>query len=753
MRSVVLSVPPRGVAVLAAFFAILMSSAASYPALAQDAAGVEALPPIDVISTRIGTTSRRSTSGARSTTTRGAPSSGDGAGSGNSVTSDGEPVTGGITGASTTIITSEEIERAPQSTLQDILSREAGIQTTSLYGGVNGTGTTVDLRGFGVTAPSNTLVLVDGRRFNDSDSIGFDFSLIPRNSIDRIEITRGNSGGVLYGDGAVGGVINIVTKSGVSAAPNARVEGSFGSLKTREAKVSVSGSYNGLSAAGFGNFFRTDGYRVNNATKQDQGVVDLRYTTNEGSVFFNIGADDLRQGLPGPRNIVLVNPFGATFNDYVTDRRGSYSPNDYGNRQNVALRGGVSRNLWQGVEVTLDGSFRQKQTQFGGFNPAPFLPINAPLFYNETELTTMSVTPRVNIDQTFGPVRARMIAGIDIYKTNYQSDRAAFFGARPNHVYDISQTTSAAYMQPTFTFWKNTDISFGGRVQKNSLHARDNFDPTAPANLLGVVPGGLPLDTRETQHATHLGVEHRFNSVFAVFGRMAQNFRVPNVDERVGTVSVFNGVFNGIPTDFRLRTQRSHDAEGGFRIHAGPFDMQTSIYRMILTDELHFSPITFANVNLDPTLRRGIETSVSYKVTDSFRLKGTVSNTRATFRSGPFAGNYVPEVSRWTESAGFSWDVYQKYLTIDAVARFVGKRFMDGDEANLGLMPVPSYGVVDVRFAGEVKNLFWAINVQNLFNKQYFDYGLDTSGFGVQSFSVYPLPGRVIQFKLGARFG
>ena len=49
----------------------------------------------------------------------------------------------GIVGASTTVITSGDIQRAPESTLQDLLAREAGIQTTSLYGGVNGTGTVV----------------------------------------------------------------------------------------------------------------------------------------------------------------------------------------------------------------------------------------------------------------------------------------------------------------------------------------------------------------------------------------------------------------------------------------------------------------------------------------------------------------------------------------------------------------------------------------------------------------------------------
>ncbi len=111
----------------------------------------------------------------------------------------------GVTGASTTVITAAEIERSPGQTLQDVLARVPGIQVQSLFGGVNGTSTTVDLRGFGAAATPNTLVLINGRRLNDIDLSGIDFGSIPREGIERIEITRGNSGAVLYGDGAVGG--------------------------------------------------------------------------------------------------------------------------------------------------------------------------------------------------------------------------------------------------------------------------------------------------------------------------------------------------------------------------------------------------------------------------------------------------------------------------------------------------------------------------------------------------------------------
>ena len=117
------------------------------------------------------------------------------------------------------MITAEEIAHSPAQTLQEIIAQVPGVQLTSLFGGVNGAKTSVDLRGFGAFATSNTLVLINGRRLNDIDMAGVDFSTIPRDSIERIEITRGNSGAVLYGDNAVGGVINIVLKNGVGGPP------------------------------------------------------------------------------------------------------------------------------------------------------------------------------------------------------------------------------------------------------------------------------------------------------------------------------------------------------------------------------------------------------------------------------------------------------------------------------------------------------------------------------------------------------
>jgi len=79
----------------------------------------------------------------------------------------------------------------------------------NLDGSTNGV---IDVRGFGDAADNNVLVLLDGVRLSENEQASARTSLIPLEAIDHIEITRGGSS-VLYGDGATGGTINIVTKT------------------------------------------------------------------------------------------------------------------------------------------------------------------------------------------------------------------------------------------------------------------------------------------------------------------------------------------------------------------------------------------------------------------------------------------------------------------------------------------------------------------------------------------------------------
>src|SRR5258707_2000148 len=63
----------------------------------------------------------------------------------------------GIVGASTSVITAEDIAHSPAQSIQEIIAQTPGVQLTSLFGGVNGVGATVDLRGFGAFATANSL--------------------------------------------------------------------------------------------------------------------------------------------------------------------------------------------------------------------------------------------------------------------------------------------------------------------------------------------------------------------------------------------------------------------------------------------------------------------------------------------------------------------------------------------------------------------------------------------------------------------
>ena len=699
------------------------------PAAAQDES-IE-LPGLDVTTTRLvrGPRSGPPASGPGAPGTQQPAGSGQG---GSQAAASGILAGTIIAGASSTVITATDIARSPGTTIQDVLSREPGVQINPNYaGGINGAQSTVDLRGFGAFGPANTLILINGRRITDVDLAGVDISTLPKDSIERIEITRGNSGAVLYGDNAVGGVINIVTKTAVGGAPFARIEGGFGSFNQREGSFSAGGSKGPWSGTVFANVIRSDGYRDNSELKQGNGNGEVRYNVEGFSAFLNVSGDVQTLGFPGFRS---VNP-NLGINELVTDRRGASTPFDFGRKQGTNVTAGFTQQITNQLQLIVDGGMRYK-TQQAGFFTTGFPQYDR---FVDTTLATYSLTPRAIHTATLGGMPSKLIFGVDLQDSIYVSNRPNHEGDAPIHRYDLEQKTAAGYFMETLGILPTTDLAFGGRLQRNFLTARDHFDINAPNGAFGFpFVEGTPLDKGETQHALHIGVEHRFNSIFSVFGRAARSFRFPNVDERIGMSSA---------TNFDLKTQTSHDFEGGLRLNYGPFAFQTSAYLMDLNNELHFDPVNFVDYNLDPTRRTGVETIASYQVSSALRFKGALTYTHAQFREGLFAGNDVPLVARWTGNVGVAWDIVARKLVFDGVVRYIGDRFMDNDQRNVQ-PKVPAHTTVDVRLGGEIDRFFWSVAAQNIFNVLYFDYAA-ASAFTLGSYSAYPLPGRTYVAKAG----
>jgi iron complex outermembrane receptor protein len=732
---------------LAPVLSLGISTASAQQAATDQLPPIEVNPPVDQTRTRArpisdessGTTYRPAPNVAQTSNPNGAPASAPSTG-----TAPVERQFAGIVGASATVITAQDIANSPAQTVQEIIGQVPGVQLTSLSGGVNGAQTNVDIRGFGAFATANTLILINGRRLNDIDLAGVDISTIPRDSIERIEITPGNSGAVLYGDNAVGGVINIVTKTGVSGPPVAmRAEAGVGSFNQRIGSVSAEFNKGPWSSSVFANAFKSDGYRVNNGVDQHNGIGDIRYTTTDFSAFFNVSGDDQKLGLPGGRT---VNPVTGV-NQLVTDRTGTNTPFDFANKQGANATAGFTKSLWNGAELIVDGGVRDKKQQAGFFGNVPLQDFNAS--YVDTTLQTWSLTPRLSIKNSMFGLPSSILTGIDYYDATYHSNRSQLKSSPPLDIYDLSQRTLAAYWQQTIGILPTTDFSYGGRIQQTSVTARDILDPNAPGffgqNQIA------PLDSTETNHALHVGIEHRFNDVFAVFGRAASAFRTPNVDERVGASPIFDPTFTvALPRSFALKTQTSDDIEAGFRIKAGRFEMQSSIYNMDLTNEIHFDPVNFIDYNLDPTRRYGSETAATYRASDTVLLRGGFAYTRAVFREGPFTGNDVPLVSRYTASAGVTWNVWEKYLVADATVRYWSSRRMDNDQPNTQPL-IPGNATVDFKLGGEYQHFFWSVSVNNVFNAQYYDYAI-ASAFTPGAFSAYPLPGRTYLLKAGATF-
>jgi iron complex outermembrane receptor protein len=224
-----------------------------------------------------------------------------------------------------TVIAREEIERSGVHSVVDLLQGRAGLFVTK--NSTTPQDSVVDVRGFnnGGGNGQRLLVLVDGRKVNSVTGSQTDWASIPLENIERIEVLRGPSA-ALYGDGAVAGVILIMTRRPTKE-PSGTAGGAGGSFRSYNAHGTYRAQDGDFGIALFAGLETAEGFRKNSAFTGENATALLTYdVAADVKARLKLGLHDDNRERPGTLTEAEIDQLGrdgtTTLGDESTVRQG-----------------------------------------------------------------------------------------------------------------------------------------------------------------------------------------------------------------------------------------------------------------------------------------------------------------------------------------------------------------------------------------------------------------------------------------------
>jgi iron complex outermembrane receptor protein len=610
------------------------------------------------------------------------------------------------TPASITLITRQEIEASGANDLLRLLQARGGLQINS----ANGTAQSaiIDMRGFGPSASRNTLVLVDGRRLNNSGDLAApDLASIDLHRVERIEIVQG-SAGTLYGNQAVGGVINIITRAPQNTAS---VEAGLGSYSRRSMHVDISqSSDNGFSSHVNAKRETSDNYRDNNRTEYQDFNLRFEYAHSQGRTFIEHQAIDDEQQLPG-----------ALFAEEMADNRRQSAADytgDYSDTRTDLTRIGLEHELstdWQLVaEASYRNNDRRFQNSYRGY----------PGSLSTQTRRVKALNPRLIGQFALPNGEATLTTGADLERTDY--DLVSSIGPQR-----LDQSVDALYVQLTAPLSPTLSSTIGWRQAKveNSIDTGD--ESTQLNDSLNVGSIGLVL---------------RPSDRLRLFLRLDENYRFATVDEHTN-------VLYTQPTGLENQTGLSQEA--GIEWVDGGFNAKAILFRLDLENEISFAStevygyITDHNINLEKTRREGVILEGRWQATPELALSGSFTYTDPAITAGQFEGNRIPLVSARSLRLNLDWQATEHWqLFTEGI--LCSDRVLGADFDN-AFDTLPGYGLLNA--GGQYQAGPWrlGLRIDNLLDKEYA--GTGSTGYDAsltKRAAYFPAPDRT--FWLSARY-
>jgi len=598
-----------------------------------------------------------------------------------------------------TVITEKEIRNSTARNIPDLLRGVAAIHVNDIAG--NNRHFTVDLRGFGETAALNTLVLVDGRRVNQADLSGTDWTLIPLERVERIEILHGGAGSVLYGDNATGGVIHIITReAGPTEAGVSVVAGSYDTFK---GLAGAGGSWKDLAGSFAVKYLTSDGYRDNSGNEATDLDVNLSYTPAEDLALYLGGRyhrDDA--GLPGA---VKESDFAAG-----VQRRETVHPDDFVEVEDYAVEGGAEYAFLNDGLFKLDLTWRSRDA----LSFASYVGGN---FTGDTVIDTVIVSPQLIFHGAPRGMNNTLTFGFDYHGDREDiTNESIFFGDATGGVFTLEKDNYGLYVQDELEVSRGLYLSGGYRYD----WADFSFSP------------GSPDGTSMDESLFMAGANYTYSGKsYAYFG-YSRSFRYPVLDE------IFNFFTSTITAD--LTSQSTDNIEIGLRHYVGRKGyVHLNLFASSTADEIYFNPALFTNENLDgDALRRGVEISFDAQPLAWLGLNGSYAHMESDIDGGAFDGNDVPNVP---DDKAVLRALFFGGRGITAIVEgiYVGERLFVGDYAN-GFESQESFSVLNLKLEYEWRNLAAHFTVSNATDERYSEYGA-LGGFPVER-GFFPSPER-----------
>ena len=637
------------------------------------------------------------------------------------------------TPANVTIITAEDIRNTGATTVVEVLDRLESIRFRTYSG--NASQAMIDMRGFGGDNPyGKTLILLDGRRLNRTDMASVNWLSIPVNSIESIEVVRG-PGSVLYGDAAVGGVINIITKKG-KGKPVFSASALAGSYGLHNERVGVTGAANKWTYAINAENNAVSGYRDRSKYSAQGTGFDLGYAAHD-LLNLSLGVSFNRADYQLP---------GALTKEQMRADRRQYQPamplywmnanDDNDGRDKFANVNFGIKSFW-GAAGRMEVNF-----MYGHKDIQSNMPSWTSYNFSDTKTVTYAISPKYILENNIFGFQNKVIIGADYYNEPYQKDIFADRErTRPLSTADFTRQSLGYYIRDEFSLLENLIFSAGYRFDQTKIKG-SNVDSFTPSNNFD-----NEKDFRTDSYEA--GLTWLWGKKSKSFVKYATVYRIPFLDE----IASFNGFGGSFLT--ALEKEKGAGMEVGTEYY--PMDnlkLGVTLFRIDMEDEIEFvytSPWTGENQNVGKTRHDGAELSASYLWQKYLKVYGNLTYHKATFEAGPHSKKEMPMVPNRIINAGL--EIYLPGpVTIKPEIRHVGDAYLSGDNDN-STEKLDAYTLLDVyvyyRPAFGRLNLSFFAGVENLTDTQYSSFGIDYEQYWMDNF-YYPMPGR--NFKAGLSF-